>query len=123
NPNPGNNAPVAITLIRWMGDVDEMHSNNEFVEVTLDPHFAPDGAFDLANHRLRNNRGDTYTFPAGFTVRQDRPVRIYTGPGQRTATELYWGRSSGVWDNMGDRVRLLRPNGQTLYRLQYGPAR
>lgn len=60
---------------------------------------------------LRNNRGDAFTFPVGFQMRVGRSVRVYTGPGVATDTELYWGLEAGVWDNTNDCARLVYPTG------------
>jgi murein DD-endopeptidase MepM/ murein hydrolase activator NlpD len=118
NPFPRNTAPVAITQFRWMGWKDDEYPNNELVELTLDPRFAPGGEVDLTGYSLRNDRGESYAFPTGFRIRQNAPVRVYSGGGQDTATALYWGRDRGVWDNLrGDCARLVQPNGQVLYRL------
>jgi murein DD-endopeptidase MepM/ murein hydrolase activator NlpD len=120
NPAPADNAPVAITAIRWMGYKDSENPNNEFVELTLDPRFSSGPDFDLTGFRLRNNNGDSFFFPDGFVIHENQPVRIYTGAGQNTATVLYWGRSGGVWDNMGDCAYLVRSIGSNMYRLTYG---
>ena len=118
NPFARNSAPVAITHLRWMGWKDDEHPNNEFVELTLDARFAPSGEHDLSGYSLRNDRGESYTFSAGFRIRQDAPVRVYSGRGQDTPTTRYWGRDRGMWDNLtGDCARLVQPNGEVLYRL------
>ena len=112
-PNPtGSTAPVTITAVRWMGWKDEQNPNNEFVELTLDLRFVPSGTFDLTGFLLRNNEGESFSFPSGFQIHQDLPVRIFTGSGTNTAIELYWGLSQGVWDNFfGDCAQLLYPGG------------
>jgi murein DD-endopeptidase MepM/ murein hydrolase activator NlpD len=117
NPNPTDNAPVAITRLRWMGYADSQNPNNEFAELTLDPRFAPSGSFDLTGFTLSNNAGESFTFPDGFVIHQDAPVRVYARSGTNTDTELYWGRSAPAWDPMGDCAHLVRPNGRTMYRL------
>jgi murein DD-endopeptidase MepM/ murein hydrolase activator NlpD len=116
-PNPsGSSAPVTLTVFRWMGVRDSQYPNNEFVEVTLDPRFAPTGSADLTGFSLRNNNGDTFNFPSGLILRSDQPIRVFTGAGTNTSTTLFWGRSSGVWNNVSDCVRLVSPTGGQ-YRL------
>lgn len=39
-----------------------------------------------------------------------RPVLVYTGPGVRTDTELFWGLGAGAWDNTSECARLVYPN-------------
>jgi murein DD-endopeptidase MepM/ murein hydrolase activator NlpD len=123
NPFAGNRAPVAITRFRWMGWRDDQHPNNEVVELTLDGRFAPSGEVDLGGYALRNDRGDAFTFPAGFSIREGAPVRVYTGAGTATATTLYWDRDAGVWSNGGDCARLVWPDGQVDYLLGPGTCR
>jgi len=42
----------------------------------------------------------TYRFPTGFTIRPGVTATLFSGRGIRTATHLYWGRTSGeVWGN------------------------
>lgn len=111
-PNPsGSTAKVTITAWRWMGVNDARNPNNEFVEITLDPRYVTTLTFDMTGFVLRNNDDDEFTFPTGFQLRVGRPVRIYTGPGVATETELYWGLDAGVWDNTSDCARLVYPTG------------
>ncbi|HMH52681.1 MAG TPA: hypothetical protein VK548_20755 [Candidatus Acidoferrum sp.] len=44
-------------------------------------------------------------------MRVGQSVRVYTGPGVATDTELYWGRDASVWDNTSGCVRLVYPTG------------
>jgi glucan-binding YG repeat protein len=115
----GRTAPVTLTSLRWIGWNDNEHPNNEFVEVTLDTPFAPSGVYDLTGFRLRNNQRKEFKFPNGFQLHAGRSVRIYTGQGINTATELYWGLSHGIWNDMGDCAHLVYPGGGE-YRLRGG---
>ena len=53
-------------------------------------------------------------------IRAGRPVRVYGGVGAPTDTALFWDRGGRAFDAMGDCVRLVRPNGRTMYRLSVG---
>jgi murein DD-endopeptidase MepM/ murein hydrolase activator NlpD len=115
-PNPsGSTARVTITAWRWMGVNDARNPNNEFVEITLDPRYATTPTFDMTGFILRNNNGDTFTFPAGFQMQVGRSVRVYTGPGISTDTELFWGLGAGAWDNTNDCARLVYPTGGSYF--------
>jgi hypothetical protein len=116
NPNPGDNAVVVLTALQWMGFRDDEHVNNQWLELNLDPRFATSGTWDMTGYSVRNNRGDVYHFPQGFHVVNDKPVRLFAGRGQDSATELFWGRSSPAWDPMGDCARLVKSSGQNQYR-------
>jgi len=118
---PAGNAPVAITFVRWFAAGDD-NPNNQFVELTLDPRYAPSGKYDLSRHTLQNNQGDTFTFPDGFWIQRGATVRVYVGAGQSNATDLYWGRSSGVFDQLGDCIKFQGPTWNGPYRLGLGKA-
>jgi hypothetical protein len=117
--NPGaSNLFVQITRVRYQGVRDAANPNNEYVEITRDNRFAP-ATLDLSGFTLRNKAGDTFTFPAGFTLTTDRTsVRVFTGTGTNTATELFWGQASGKWNNLVECVRFL--NAANVLRNQAG---
>jgi hypothetical protein len=52
----------------------------------------------------------TFTFP-GFTLCGGCSVKIHSGHGTNTATDLYWGRSAGAWVDSGDTAILHRASG------------
>lgn len=64
----------------------------------------------LAGWSLRDEAGNTYTFPA-FDLPPGAWVRIHTGSGVDTATDLYWGRQRFVWNNDRDTVFLYDARG------------
>lgn len=104
-------APGALTAWSWMGKDDAHNPNNEFVGITLDPRFAATSSCDLSGFTLRNNRGDVFSFPAGFRIQVGQPVLVYTGPGVSTDTVLFWGLGAGVWDNARECARLVYAGG------------
>jgi hypothetical protein len=50
---------------------------------------------DLANH--------VYTFPS-FKLGPGKSVRLHTGKGTKSSTDLYWGKGWYVWNNTGDKA-------------------
>lgn len=64
------------------------------------------GPQDMTGWSLSNRRSETYFFPPGYILEQDGSVRVWTGDGENTAIELYWGRSDEAWDDDQDTVRL-----------------
>lgn len=52
----------------------------------------------------------TFTFPA-FTLCGGCSVKIRSGNGTNSATNLYWGRASGAWVDAGDTAILHRASG------------
>jgi hypothetical protein len=102
-----------------MGIRDSEHLNNEMVELMLNTSFTSAGSQDMTGFTLDNNAGDTYVFPEGFRIVAGRTVRLYTGVGQDSDTELYWGRDAEAWDNGGDCVTLRAPNRTLVNRFQF----
>jgi micrococcal nuclease len=60
-----------------------------------------------------------YTFPSGFALPAGLTVRVLTGCGTSTASELYWCNSGAIWNNSGDTAFLLDPNGNIHDQLSY----
>lgn len=62
-------------------------------------------AADMSGWRVRDETAKTYTFPS-FVLPSKATVRLHTGAGSDTASDLYWGRTQAVWNNDGDTVSL-----------------
>lgn len=60
---------------------------------------------------------NTYTFPV-FTLDAGAGVTVHSGAGNDTATDLYWGRGSSVWNNDGDVATLADANGTVVSTLE-----
>ena len=59
---------------------------------------------DLSNH--------VYTFPS-FKLSAGKSVKLHTGKGTNTSSDLYWGRSWYVWNNTGDKAIMRNSSGTT----------
>lgn len=59
----------------------------------------------------------TYTFPS-YTLNAGSTVTVYTGEGTNTATELYWGSKSTIWNNDGDTAYLYDDSGKLVSKLE-----
>ena len=55
---------------------------------------------DMTDWRIKAETGERYDFPE-FTLRAGRKVKVWTGSGTNTSTDLYWGESSPVWKDNG----------------------
>ncbi|WP_424016902.1 lamin tail domain-containing protein [Halorientalis pallida] len=66
---------------------------------------------DAADHRFR--------FPDGTTVDPGARLTLRTGSGTDSATTLYWGQGSPVWNNDGDTVTVRAENGTVMARRGY----
>lgn len=56
---------------------------------------------------------NTYHFPK-FRLRPGKTVRIHTGKGHRTKTDLYWGLSYYVWGDDSDKATLENRRGNVM---------
>ncbi len=61
-----------------------------------------------------------YTFLT-FTLKSLASVRVWVLTGTNDATNLYWGRKSGIWNNDGDTATLRDATGKIMARLPYVP--
>jgi predicted lipoprotein with Yx(FWY)xxD motif len=71
----------------------------------------------LTGWRILDYRGaHVYRFPTGFSIGPGVTVTVFSGRGTRTATRLYWGRTSGeVWGNaFPERAFLRNATGRTV---------
>ncbi|GAA0196691.1 lamin tail domain-containing protein [Haladaptatus pallidirubidus] len=74
---------------------------------------------DMTGWIVEDEAGNTYTFPSGFNLASDNTVRLHSGSGSDTTTDLYWGRSSSVWNNDGDTTYLYDANGNLVQKRTY----
>ena len=59
----------------------------------------------------------TYIFPS-YTLDTGSTVTVYTKKGTNSATELYWGSSSPIWNNDGDTASICDNNEQLVSTLE-----
>ena len=69
---------------------------------------------------LSDASGHTYTFPT-FALTHGAAVQIWTGSGQDTPSDLYWGRGSAIWNNTGDTAYLRDSQGDLIDTYAYSP--
>ena len=60
-----------------------------------------------------------YDFPSSYQLGPGASVRVFTGCGTNTTTQLYWCNSGAVWNNSGDTAFLLDPNGNIHIQYAY----
>ncbi|MFC7059982.1 lamin tail domain-containing protein [Halovenus salina] len=79
-----------------------------------------DEELDLSEWRVEDDVEHTYHFPDGFTLGSGEKVTLYTGSGEDTETELYWGSGSAIWNNGGDTVFVYDDNDALIIQEPYG---
>ncbi|WP_335931967.1 lamin tail domain-containing protein [Streptomyces sp. PTD5-9] len=67
----------------------------------------------LKGYKLKDNTGYTYTF-GSYALGAGKTVKVHTGKGKNKTGHVYWNRGSYVWNNTGDKARLIKPNGKLL---------
>ena len=111
---------LVIGKVVYQGVRDDQNPNNEYLEVALDSRAAASAS--LNGYRLVGDKaGLNFSFPAGLTLNAQRPtIRVYSGTGTNTATEIYLGRSTPVWSNFQDDCARLISGSGGQYRWNLG---
>ena len=95
---------------------DNENKNGEWVTIR-----SRSGAADLTGFVLKDESAShRFTFPDGFILSEGASVRVFSGCGSNSETNLYWcNPGSAVWNNSGDTAFLLDPNGSLVSQLSY----
>ena len=88
--------------------------NAEWVRITN----SSTGRRPLTGWTLRDAQGHVYRFPT-FALAAGTSVRVHTGHGTNSATELYWNQGSYIWNNSGDTAILRNASGVTIDTCKY----
>ncbi|MBU4265703.1 MAG: lamin tail domain-containing protein [Candidatus Altiarchaeales archaeon] len=67
---------------------------------------------DMTRWTLQDEQEHIYTFPSGFEIETGGSVKIHTGEGTDTSSDLYWNLGRGVWNNNGDTAILKDQDGE-----------
>lgn len=145
-PEPGTTTTSPVALVSgspattlgfgaWMANppgVDDQRTsaglNQEYLTVTN----GTAAAVDLTGYTITDATADhVFAFPAGFHLAAGASVRVHTGQGTATASQLFWGqtvqgsstkRSAGmVWNNDGDTATLRDARGVVVDQCTYRP--
>jgi hypothetical protein len=73
----------------------------------------------MTGWKLRDRTGYRYVFPT-FTLGAGRSVRVHTGSGTNTSTDLYWRLGTYVWNNTGDKATLKNRSGVVVDTCSWG---
>jgi competence protein ComEC len=68
---------------------------------------------------LSDEADHTYPFPSGFALDPGASVKVHTGSGEDTETDLYWGSGRAVWNNGGDTSTLIDTGGNQVNQKEY----
>jgi hypothetical protein len=80
--------------------------NDEFIEIENDSK----EPVDLTNWTLHHHTSFIYKF-GSITLQPSESVRIHSGQGENSHTDLYMGKRNYVWNNRRDEATLRDANG------------
>ncbi|AKB78916.1 Competence-like protein [Methanosarcina horonobensis HB-1 = JCM 15518] len=94
--------------------VSDLNLQEEWVEITNEG----SSSVSLVGWKIEDEGSKhTYVFPS-CTLDSQATVTLYTGEGTNTATELYWGSGSPIWNNDGDTAYLYDESGNLVASLE-----
>ena len=70
-------------------------------------------AVQLRGWTVADAQHHVYRF-GGLVLAAGKSVRLHTGSGSNTTTNVYWGSGNYIWNNGGDKVTLRRSSGATV---------
>jgi|GEM_PF-2360767 len=56
----------------------------------------------MTGWKLNDAQSHSFTFPTGFTLAAGKTVRVHTGKGLNSSSDLYARSGSFIWNNTGD---------------------
>lgn len=74
---------------------------------------------DISGWTVRDEANHEYTFPDGTTIGANETLTLYTGSGENSDGDYYWGEASPVWNNGGDTVIVRNENGSVVIERAY----
>jgi hypothetical protein len=75
----------------------------------------------LTHWTLRDKSNHVFTFPT-FTLRAGATVKVHSGKGTKSSTNLYYNKAWYVWNNTGDTAYLRNASGKTIHTCGYTKA-
>jgi hypothetical protein len=103
---------IAITNANFAAPSPEKENlGEEWVEISNN------GTEDvsMAGWTLEDAQNHTYKFP-DFSLKAGAKAKIRTGTGTDTSEDLFWNRSSSIWNNGGDVATLMDASGNQVSR-------
>ncbi|MFI1676504.1 MULTISPECIES: lamin tail domain-containing protein [unclassified Streptomyces] len=91
----------------------DSRSNSSLNAEWVNIHNSGRSAVQLKGYKLKDNTGYTYTF-GSYKIGAGKTVKVRTGKGSNASGVRYWGRTNYVWNNTGDKARLIKPSGSQL---------
>lgn len=100
---------ISATQFDAPGD-DRQNLNGEWIQITN----SGQNSVGMTGWMIFDDSGrQIYEFPS-FTLNSGASVKVYTGKGSNSATELYMERGSPIWNNNGDTAILKDASGRVI---------
>jgi micrococcal nuclease len=93
-------------------DADNM--NEEYVVITNNGN----KAINLQNWSIKDEATHLYEFPS-INISPDSNIKLHTGTGANTLSELYWNSKDPIWNNDGDTAFLYDASGDLIASLSF----
>ena len=118
SPTPdGGSADGSLAVVDINADAegnDNENLNDEYVTLAN----RGNETLDLSGWTVTDEAGKAYTF-GNLTLKPDERVTLRSGPGEDTATDVYWDQPSAVWNNGGDAVTVRDAGGDLVAERSY----
>lgn len=121
-PAAQKRSSVVITKIWYNSPGPDHGSNASLNHEWVKLHNRTSRRVTLTGWTLRDASRHVYTF-GRYRLKAGATVKVRTGRGSNTQTNLYWGRRWYIWNNTGDTAKLERPSGKVKSRCSYSDPR
>lgn len=111
-----------IGLVQFDSPGKDTRSNTSLNAEWVNIHNNAKSAVQLKGYKLKDNTGYTYTF-GSYKIGAGKTVKVRTGKGKNVPGTVYWNRGSYVWNNTGDKARLVTPSGALRDSCSWGKTR
>lgn len=109
---------VALKILNIHADAagsDKLNPNGEWIEIANQS----DSPVNMRGYTLKDEANHIYTF-GDFTLPAGGAFRLYSGQGQNSHTQLYWGlENDSVWNNNADTAFLRDAEGNLVDMFAY----
>ncbi|MBI2076949.1 MAG: lamin tail domain-containing protein [Euryarchaeota archaeon] len=125
SPTPTSSQPpqtYAVEITHIEADppgTDGTRYNEEWAELTN----TGSSSVTMTGWKLKDNAPSSpavYNFPSGFELAPGATIKVFTGSGTNSGSELYWGESGFVWNNTGDTGYLYASGNVLVDQYSYG---
>lgn len=111
--------PLDVVKVYYDPPGKDYAKNSEYVKEYIQLKNTGKKTLTLTGYVIRDNGPQKFTFPKGAKLAPGKTLTIRSGKGKNTASTLYWGKASYIWNNTGDTARLYSPKGKLLEACTY----